>query len=439
MKEKLLIGIQERPDTYWKWFILSLQHVFAMFGATVLVPALTGLPISVALVASGIGTLIYIGFTKGKVPVYLGSSFAYIAAIAYSNATYGLGAVMTGLVVVGLIYVVVALIIRFTGKEWLKAVLPSRVIGPMIMIIGLTLVPVALQQANVISGFIGGGAGDATFLSWTNNINLLVALGTLAIAVMVNKYATGFAKVIPIIIAIAGGVLVANLAGIYVPGEYNQIIALPDFKFFWSTGFDFRAVGLFAPLALVTIAEHIGDHTVLGQICGEDFIQEPGLDKTLLGDGVATAVSGLIGGPANTTYGENTGVVALTKVGSVYVTGTAAIFAILLGFIAAVTTFLNSIPLAVMGGISMILFGLISYNGYKVLRTKVKWNWQSILVVVITLYVGLSGVLNVFVAWLPVIKITAGDFTLGGMALAAIVGIIVSFLLNFAEEKEVQE
>lgn len=443
MKEKLLIGIQEKPQSYGQWFILALQHVFAMFGATVLVPALTGLPVSVALVASGIGTLIYIGFTRGKVPVYLGSSFAYIAAISYTNKTYGLGAVMTGLVVVGLIYVLVALVIKFTGKEWLKKVLPARVIGPMIMIIGLTLVPVAMQNSNFIFGFIyfdgvpnTGGAGDVIWQSLGGNISLLVALATLATALLVNKFASGFAKVIPILIAIGGGVLIAYMAGEYAPTSetFGSFFRLPEFKMFWNTGFDFRAVGLFAPLALVTIAEHIGDHTVLGQICEEDFLQEPGLDNTLLGDGVATAISGMIGGPANTTYGENTGVVALTKVGSVWVTGTAAVFAILLGFVGVVSDFLNSIPGPVMGGISLILFGLISFNGYKVLKTKVRWNWQAIVVVVLTLYVGLSDVVSKFVVWFPVTKIQFTEsFALGGMALAVIVGILVSFGLSFTE------
>lgn len=440
MSEKnLTIGIQEKPDNYVKWGILSLQHVFAMFGATVLVPFLTGLPISVALVASGIGTLIYIGFTKGKVPVYLGSSFAYIAAIAYTLNEYGQGAVMTGLLVVGLIYVAVALIIKFTSKAWLKLLLPARVIGPMIMIIGLTLVPVAMEQAGLIVGFLDGDSSTtAKFISWFSNVPLLIGLITFASAILISRLGSGFVKVIPIILAIAIGLFAAAMAGEYdiATIDFGKFFAVPDFKFFWSAGFDFRGVLIFAPLALVTIAEHIGDHTVLGQICEADFLQEPGLDNTLLGDGVATAISGLIGGPANTTYGENTGVVALTKVGSVWVTGTAAVFAIILGFIGVISTFIGSIPLSVMGGISLILFGLISYNGYKVLQSKVSWTWQAIVVVVVTLYVGLSGVLANFLPWLPVVQIKFSDsLTLGGMALAAIIGIVVSYGLTFTEEK----
>ncbi len=442
MEQNLVIGIQEKPDNYLKWVILSLQHVFAMFGATVLVPIITGLPISVALVASGIGTLIYIGFTKGKAPVYLGSSFAYITAIIITKEMYGVDAVMTGLVIVGLIYIVIALIIKFTSKTWLKAVLPGRVIGPMIMIIGITLVPVAMEQASLISGFLDGDNTTlSTFSSWSNNVGLVVALITFATAILVSKFGKGFVKVVPIIIAIIGGVIVSQMSGIYdiTAVSFGKFLVWPEFNFFWNIGFDFQGALIFAPLALVTIAEHIGDHTVLGQICEKDFLQEPGLDNTLLGDGIATAVSGLIGGPANTTYGENTGVVALTKVGSVWVTGTAAIFAILLGFVGVIADFLGSIPLPVMGGISLILFGLISYNGFKVLKSKVSWNWQAIVVVVITLYVGLAGVISNFLPWLPVIQIKITDaLTFGGMALAAIIGIIVSYGLSIFESEPVE-
>ncbi len=437
MEKNLVIGIQEKPSSIWKWIILSLQHVFAMFGATVLVPVLTGLPVGVALVASGIGTLIYIGFTRGKVPVYLGSSFAYIGAIIVTSTQYGFDAVMTGLVIVGLIYVTFALIIKYTSKEWIKVLLPARVIGPLIMIIGLTLLPVAMEYVNLVGGFLDGDYATTTvFNSWSNNIALLIGLVTLASVVIINKFGEGFVKVIPIILGIAIGVLAAQMSGLYSISsvEFGSFFVFPDFKFFWNLGFDFQGAIIFAPLALVTIAEHIGDHTVLGQICEEDFLLEPGLDNTLLGDGVATAVSGLIGGPANTTYGENTGVVALTKVGSVYVTGTAAIFAFLLGFIGVIADFLNSIPLAVMGGISLILFSLISYNGYKVLKSKVIWNWQAGVVVFVTLFVGLSPIIANFLPWFPVISIPLNDVVaVEGMALAALAGIAVSYGLSFLE------
>ncbi len=419
MEKSLVIGINERPKSIRKLILLSLQHVFAMFGATVLVPMYTGLDAGVALVASGVGTLIYILCTKGKVPVYLGSSFAYIGAIVAASAVGGYSAAYVGLIAVGIVYVIVAMIIKYTGSGWLKKLLPPIVIGPMIMIIGLSLAGVAIGQAG-----LNPNHKDLGFLA-DNPLNALTALITFLIVVMASLLFKGFAKIIPFLFAIIGGYLVSLAFGlINIQEAFGEatFFSLPDFQFIGTYTLDFSYVLVFIPIAFVTIAEHIGDHTVLGEICEKDFLTDPGLDRTLLGDGIATAVSAMLGGPANTTYGENTGVVAMTKVGSVYVTGLAAVFAICLGFLGYVRAFIESIPLPVMGGISIILFGLIAANGIKVL---VKSNvdlgkMKNVIIVAAMLIVGLGG------ANLPINEAVS----LEGMSLAAIVGIVLNLILQ---------
>ena len=426
MKEKLVIGIQERPKSLVQWVVLSLQHVFAMFGATVLVPILTGLDISVALVASGIGTLIYILCTKGKVPVYLGSSFAYIAAIATAGAATGYDSAYVGLMLVGIIYVIVATVIRFTGSGWIKFLLPPVVIGPMIMIIGLGLAPVAIGQAG-----LAAGSGDSFFAflatDWHNPVIALVTFATVLTVALAGK---GFFKIVPFLIAVLVGYITAVLFGVvdlstvWADASFFQ---LPEFAFLGTYSLDFSAIWMFAPIAFVTIAEHIGDHTVLGEVCDEDFISDPGLDKTLLGDGIATFVSAAIGGPANTTYGENTGVVAMTKVGSVYVTGLAAIFAICLGFLGFISAFIASIPAAVIGGMTIVLYGLIAGNGVKVLiKSQIDiTNMRNIIVIATMLVIGLGGAQIVLST-----NVDGGIVSsLSGMSLAAIVGIVLNLVL----------
>jgi len=410
MGKNLVVGIQERPKSYLKWVILSLQHVFAMFGATVLVPLLTGLDVGVALVASGVGTLIYIICTKGKVPVYLGSSFAYIAAISTAGAVNGFSSAYVGLMVVGIIYVIVATIIRFTGNGWIKKILPPVVIGPVIIIIGLSLAPVAIGSAGLdgASGFIVP----------------LVAVITFASVVIISLLGRGFFKLVPFLLAIFIGYIAAVVFGLVDMAEVFEgykFLQIPNFTFIGTYAIDFDAVLMFAPIAFVTIAEHIGDHTVLGEITGEDFISDPGLENTIMGDGIATFVSAALGGPANTTYGENTGVVAMTKVGSVYVTGLAAVFAILLGFFGFIQAFINSIPWAVIGGMTIVLYGLIAGNGVKVLvKAKVDLsNMRNIIIVATMLVIGLGGAgfaLNDAVS-------------LSGMSLAAVVGIVLNLIL----------
>lgn len=439
MNEKMILGVREKPNT-GKWFALSFQHVFAMFGATILVPMLTGLPVSVALFASGCGTLIYILCTNAKVPVYLGSSFAYITVIgAVSGYTAtGVGnyaTALTGLLVVGLIYVGISLTIRFVGKEWIHKVLPPIIIGPMIIIIGLGLSGVAISN----SGLVSGG-------SWKD---ILTALVSLAIVIFIALKGKKFLRIIPFLVGIVGGYIFAAIIGnvdftnfvdvITTPAQWFKI---PEFMFLsWKDGsanvlgteitfyqINFAAVLTIAPLAFVTAAEHIGDHAVLSKIVGKDFLKDPGLDRTILGDGLATSFAALIGGPANTTYGENTSVVGMTKVASVWVTGGAAVIAIILSFFNVFTTLIQSIPASVMGGISIILYGFIASNGLKVLiENKVNMNnLRNLIIVASMLVIGLGGA-----------QIEIGSFSLYGMALAAITGIILNFILP--RDKEAKE
>lgn len=410
---KMIYGVKDKPPLR-KWIILSLQHVFAFFGATVLVPILTGLDVGVGLVASGIGTLIYILCTKGKVPIYLGSSFAYIGAIIAASAAGGYGSAYVGLITVGLIYIAVAIVLHFTGTGWLKKLLAPVVVGPMIMIIGLSLAPVAISQA----GLDGSG----------NLYTILTAVITLITVIFVSLKGKGFFRVIPFLVAVAVGYVFAAMFGLVDWTVFQNVafLQVPNFTFIGTYALDFSAVLMFAPIAFVTIAEHIGDHTVIGEITGNDFLADPGLDRTLLGDGIATGVAAMIGGPANTSYSENVGVVGITKVASVWVTGLAAIFAIILGFFGYIQAFIMSIPQAVLGGMSIILFGLIAANGVHVIR-KANVNlgsMRTIIIVAVMLVLGLGGA-----------AITIGAATIGGMSLAVIAGILLNTFLP--EEKEI--
>lgn len=447
----LVLDYNQKPKKS-QWVLLSLQHVFAMFGATVLVPILTGLDVGVALVASGIGTLIYILCTKGKSPVYLGSSFAYIAAISASaihsanalgggqtfttiwgtDTVYGVmdgihdglftfsqiySSAFIGLMLVGLVYVTVSLIIRFTGSGWLKKLLPPVVIGPMIIIIGLGLAPVAISSAG-----LDGASGFIT---------PLVAFITFSTVVGLALLGKGFFKLVPFIIAVLVGYTFAAIFGLVDFSTFANysFFQIPNFTFIGTYSINWTSVLMFLPISFVTIAEHIGDHTVLSEIVGRDLLTEPGLSKTLLGDGIATSVSAMLGGPANTTYGENTGVVAMTKVGSVWVIGLAAIFAICLGFLGYIQAFINSIPWAVIGGMTIVLYGLIAGNGVKVLiKSKLNLgNMKNLIIVATMLVIGLGG------ASLPINDVVS--FT--GMSLAAVVGIVLNLVLP--DEKEAAE
>lgn len=420
MEKKLVIGINEKPKPL-AWFLLSFQHVFAMFGATVLVPILTGMPVSVALFASGLGTLIYVGITKMKVPVYLGSSFAFIAAVNIARDAMGgdVSGAQTGIILVGIVYVIVGLIVKFVGTKWLNKLLPPIVIGPMIIIIGIGMAPTAVQQAGLV--------GDA---DWRH---LLVALIAFLTTVLCTLRGKGFTKIIPFLIGIIVGYISAYFLGLVDLTPVKEAMAtgffqVPAFKLPFALGnfetwnFHFSDIAWsIVPVAFVTISEHIGDHTVLSEVCGEDFLQEPGLHRTLLGDGIATSVSALIGGPANTTYGENTGVIGITKIGSIWVIMGAAVIAIVLSFVAPFAALIQTIPSPVLGGMSVILFGVIGSNGLRILiDNQVDFDSQRNLIIASTMLVlGLGGAILQLQALV----------TLEGMALAGLVGIILNLTL----------
>ena len=431
MKEvNLTLDVNEKPPIL-KWIVLALQHVFAMFGATILVPILvnsaagqTVLTIPVALVTSGIGTLIYILCTKGKSPVYLGSSFAFITPLALGAVKAGIAGAMTGTMVVGIIYVIVAIIITICGKGWINKILPPIVIGPMIMIIGLGLAPTAISEIGI--------SADATF---TDYKSIIVALFTFLVTAFVMLKGKGFLKIIPFLVGIASGYILSVILGMvdFTPVIEASFFSMPDFVVpFISYVPSFGALLTIAPIAIVTIAEHIGDHTALSTIIGKDLLKEPGLNRTLLGDGIATFVAGLLGGPANTTYGENTSVVGMTKVASVWVIGLAAIMAILLGFLGKFTALVSTIPNAVLGGVSLLLYGFIAVNGLKVLiENKIDFSKsRNIIIASSMLVLGLGGaVINIA---------TVG---VSGMSLAAFAGVVLNLILpkDDVEEKDSNE
>ena len=415
----LLLDVDQRPSA-GKGILLSFQHVFAMFGATILVPLILGMPVSVALFASGVGTLIYMISTGFKVPVYLGSSFAFITAMSLAMKELGgdVSAAQTGVILTGFIYVLVAASVRFAGTKWIDKLLPPIIIGPMIIVIGLGLAGSAVTNA----GLVADG-------NWKN---ALVAVVTFLIAAFINTKGKGFLRIIPFLFAIIGGYLFALTLGLvdFTPVLKANWFEIPGFYLPFSTSGAFKEYNLYfgpetiaiLPIAIVTISEHIGDHTVLGQICGRQFLKEPGLHRTLLGDGIATSVSAFLGGPANTTYGENTGVIGMTRIASVSVIRNAAFIAIALSFLGKFTALISTIPNAVLGGMSILLYGVIASNGLKVLiKERVDFaQMRNLIIASAMLVLGLGG---------AILKL--GPVTLSGTALSAMTGIILNLVLPY--------
>ena len=415
----LLLDVDQRPSA-GKGILLSFQHVFAMFGATILVPLILGMPVSVALFASGVGTLIYMISTGFKVPVYLGSSFAFITAMSLAMKELGgdVSAAQTGVILTGFIYVLVAASVRFAGTKWIDKLLPPIIIGPMIIVIGLGLAGSAVTNA----GLVADG-------NWKN---ALVAVVTFLIAAFINTKGKGFLRIIPFLFAIIGGYLFALTLGLvdFTPVLKANWFEIPGFYLPFSTSGAFKEYNLYfgpetiaiLPIAIVTISEHIGDHTVLGQICGRQFLKEPGLHRTLLGDGIATSVSAFLGGPANTTYGENTGIIGMTRIASVSVIRNAAFIAIALSFLGKFTALISTIPNAVLGGMSILLYGVIASNGLKVLiKERVDFSqMRNLIIASAMLVLGLGG---------AILKL--GPVTLSGTALSAMTGIILNLILPY--------
>ncbi|WP_394856960.1 uracil-xanthine permease family protein [Clostridium paraputrificum] len=391
--------------------ILALQHLVAMFGATVLVPILTGLDPSVALFTAGCGTLIFHLCTKGKVPVFLGSSFAFIPVIKVVRDAYGdLSYAQGGMFVAGLIYIIVSLIIKKVGVGKIKAILPAQVVGPMIMVIGLNLIPTAIDMASN---------------NWT------LAIITLGVTLIIKFFGRGFTKQIAILCGVAVGYIVALIMGEVQTAEIASVavLSVPSFTL---PKFDIGAIMIIAPVVLAVFMEHIGDITTNGQVVGKNFIEDPGLNRTLLGDGLATIAASLFGGPANTTYGENTGVLAVTKNYDPSILRITAVFAIGLAFIAKFGAAIRTVPQAVMGGISLMLFTMIAIVGPKTIKSeKVKFSWNNIIVMIVILFLGLGASYvetnyNIILG----IKITE-EVAITGLSFAALVGVILNLVLTW--------
>ena len=434
MKDSEILGPHDRPNLA-RWIPLSFQHVFAMFGATILVPLLTGLSPSTALFTAGTGTLIYILITSAKVPAFLGSSFAFIPALIGIADKYGMAYALGGAMCAGLFYAIVAGIIRIAGKNWLDKALPPVVIGSVIIVIGLNLAPTAMQSA-----MYNNGEYSLVYFS--------IAIVTLAIAIIATIFLKGFFNTISILIGLVGGYLFTLIMGCFFPAykliDFSAVkeaswFGLPflqkaaDGSYFWlAPKFALVPILTFIIVSLATICEHLGDTLVTSKVVGRDFYKDPGLHKTLLGDGVATAWAALWGGPPNTTYGENVGVMAITKVYSVWVIGGAAVIAVLLSFVQKFGAIIQTIPGPVMGGISMLLYGLIASSGLRtIVESGVDYkDKRNLTISSVIMVIGIGG---------GMLEFSVGQsfkFSLGGVALATLIGIILNLIIPISKKED---
>lgn len=472
-ESKLVLDVNENPKKIKDWILFAIQHILAMLVACITVPFLTGLPVAPTLISAGIGTLCYILFTKKKSPVFLSSSFAYLAPMSSALAVGLIGeqtgnnylALILGMLMVGIVYCLVALIIKFVGTNWLNKILPPIIIGPIIMVIGLGLAGSAISNLTTASG-----SGESY-----NLIAILCGIIGLIATALSSHYGKKMVALVPFVIGMASGYAAAvlfTLIGYYgfknsyfnivdftplinifsvdkisIASFFNYKIFVPNdpesfifLKFNEISAFDWATIGevalLFIPVAFVTICEHIGDHKNLGNIINRDLLNgEPGMTRTLLGDGVATAVSGALCGAANTTYGENVAVIGMTKVASVNVIILASIMTILIGFFTPFTALLQTIPSCVTGGISLILYGFIASSGIKILiKDKIDFSKsKNIIIASVILVVGIGGLALKFgPANDPVIEITK-------IAVAMILGIILNLILRDKKKEETTE
>lgn len=382
-----------------KEWILSIQHLFAMFGACVLVPILTGISPSIAILTAGIGTLIFHLCTKGKVPVFLGSSFAFITPIITISTMYGdYSYVQGGIVVVGLIYTLMSFIVYKIGVDRINKVLPPHVVGAMIIIIGLSLVPSAITNIQT---------------------NAFIACVTLGISLLITIFGKGFIKQLGILIGVISGYLLSLGLGIVDTSiiSNTNLIFLPTLTL---PKFSLEAILIIAPVSIATMCEHISDITTNGTVVGKDFVKDPGLHRTLLGDGLATLVAGLLGSTVNTSYSENTSLLAITKNYNPKLLRRTAIMAIVLSFIGVFGATIQSVPACVIGGISLQLYCMIAFIGVKNIKDNKSYeSIRNIIVIAIMLIIGLSGV-----------SVTLGTVTFTGLSLSAIIGIILNLIIN---------
>ncbi|SEN16899.1 uracil permease [Lihuaxuella thermophila] len=446
MNKLIRMDVHEKPK-WLQWILLSFQHMFAMFGATILVPILTGLSPSVALLSSGIGTLAYLIVTRGKIPAYLGSSFAFIVPIiTVSQGGKNLGEALFGCLLVGFAYGAVALVVYRFGVKWLDHLLPPVVIGSIVIVIGLALAGTAIDMASMKDAVHPIPKSAAEWQSLEGTIksvnpesgtvtlhvysleNFGVALATLAIAISSSLLFRGFLNIIPILTGIIGGYIVAYFAGMVdlTPVYEAKWLDLPHFT---TPVVSWSAALVMLPVTLVVLAEHIGHLVVTGNIMGRDLAKDPGLHRSLLGDGIATSIAALIGGPPSTTYGENIGVMAITRIFSVWVVGGAAVLAIGFSFIGKLSALIQTIPTPVMGGVSILLFGIIASAGLRMLiEHRIDFSdRRNLVIAAVVLVIGIGG---------AVLKLTGIHLELEGMALATIVGVILNLVLPKRNQEE---
>ena len=406
-----ILDIQDKP-TFPQWLLLSVQHLFTMFGSTVLVPLLIGMNPSIALFSSGVGTLVYILCTRAKIPAYLGSSFAFIMTMQALMKSEGYPAVGQGAIAAGLVYVIVSLIIGKFGSQWVDKVLPPVVVGPIVIVIGLSLATTA--------------ANDAMFNNNHYDLKYFgVAIFTLVATIIFNMFLRGFSSMIPVRLGIIVGYIFAVFMGIV---DLSGVAAakwfsLPAFDVMF-VNYDFKwypgAIIGMAPIAFVTMTEHMGHVMVLNKLTKRNFFKNPGLHRTLLGDGLSSVIAGFVGGPPTTSYGENIGVLAMTKIHSVWVLAGAAFFAILFSFCGKIAALIQSIPTPVIGGISFLLFGMIAANGLRILVDN-KINFEAkrnLIITAVILVVGIGGT-----------YLKLGNFQLTSIALSTIFGIVLNLIL----------
>lgn len=412
-RRDIVLDVDEKPRP-GQWVGLSLQHMFSMFGSTVLVPILVGLNPGIALFSSGVGTLIYLLITKHKIPAYMGSSFSFVVPMMALMKSTGYPGIAQGTIAVGCVYLIVALIVSQIGSAWIDKVLPPIVVGPIVVVIGLSLA--------------GTAAKDATINSVTGHYDLkffAVAMLTMILTIAFNMYFKGFLGLIPILLGIVFGYLIACLFGIvdFTPVMRAHWFSLPDFQVPFVTYHPqlyWGAILSMAPIAFVTMTEHLGHIMVLNELTERNYFKDPGLNHTLAGDGTASIIAGFVGGPPVTSYGENIGVLAITRVHSVYVIAGAALFAVFFSFIGKLSALIETIPSPVIGGISFLLFGVIASSGLRVMiENQIDFNAKrNLMISSVILVIGIGN------AYLQL-----GKYQFSGLAVAAVLGIILNLVL----------
>ena len=415
-KERRIIQVEERVPLA-QGIPLSIQHTFAMFSASVLVPWLFGMSASIVLLMNGIGTLLFILITKGKAPAYLGSSFAFLSPtfILLENPDYGYQYALGGFIVTGFIFCIVALIIKFVGTKWIDAILPPAAMGPIVALIGLELAG---------SAALNGGLILSDTYTKINPKFIAVFLVTIIVAVMGQVIFRGFASALAILIAIITGYVLSMVLGLvdFAPVAQSEIFAFPDFML---PKFNLEAILIVIPATLVIISEHIGHQVVTSEIVGRDLLKDPGLHRSIFADGFSTMLSGFCGSVPTTTYGENIGVMAVTKVYSVWVIGGAAVFSIILAFFAPASALISTIPGPVMGGISFLLYGMIAASGLRLIVDK-KANYGKARNLAMTALIFVTGLSGAFVQ--------IGNVQLTGMSLSAIVGMLLGLTFYIVDK-----